>query len=88
MPRGRKTDSELAGMKKKMKVVSRFIAESEKVMAGLRSRLNNPNLKEKDRIEINKAIEKRNKAVIEKILSLDLNQDKIKRLTNKVKNLA
>ncbi len=88
MPRGRKTDSELAGMKKKMKIVSRFIAESEKVMAGLRSRLNNPNLKEKDRIEINKAIEKRNKAVIEKILSLDLNQDKIKRLTNKVKNLA
>jgi RNA polymerase primary sigma factor len=88
MPRGRKTDSELAGMKKKMKTVSRFIAESEKVMAGLRSRLNNPNLKEKDRIEINKAIEKRNKAVIEKILSLDLNQDKIKRLTNKVKNLA
>ncbi len=88
MPRGRKTDSELAGMKKKMKTVSRFIAESEKVMASLRSRLNNSNLKEKDRIEINKAIEKRNKAVIEKILSLDLNQDKIKRLTNKVKNLA
>ncbi len=88
MPRGRKTDSELAGMKKKMKTVSRFIAESEKVMANLRSRLNNPNLKEKDRIEINKAIEKRNKIVIEKILSLDLNQEKIKRLTNKVKNLA
>ncbi len=88
MPRGRKTDSELAGMKKRMKMVSKFIAESEKVMAGLRARLLDPKIKEKNRIDITKSIEKRNKAVIEKILSLDLNQDKIKRLTNKVKNLA
>lgn len=88
MPRGRKTASELSGMKKRMKMVSRYIAESEKEVAKLNARLKNPKIKEKDRIDITKAIEKRNKGVIEKILSLDLNQDKIKRLTNKVKNLA
>jgi RNA polymerase primary sigma factor len=88
MPRGRKTTAELSGMRRKMKSVADFIAKSEKVMEGLRKKLKNENLKPQARIKLTKAIEKRNKQVIAKIVSLNLNQDKIKRLTNKIKNLA
>ena len=57
-------------------------------MEALRSKLKDPKLTEAKRIKLTKAIEKRNKQVIAKIVSLNLNQDKIKRLTNKIKNLA
>jgi RNA polymerase primary sigma factor len=88
MPRGRKTTAELSGMRRKMKSVADFIAKSEKFMDALRKKLKNENLKPQARIKITKAIEKRNKQVIARIVSLNLNQDKIKRLTNKIKNLA
>jgi RNA polymerase primary sigma factor len=88
MPRGRKTASELSGMRRKMKSVADFIAKSEKIMEKLRSKLKNPKLSPQQRIKITKAVEKQNKQVIAKIISLNLNQEKIKRLTNKVKNLA
>jgi RNA polymerase primary sigma factor len=88
MPRGRKTASELSGMRRKMKTVADFIEKSEKVMDGLRKKLKDPKLKPMVRIKIQKAIEQRNKQVIAKIVSLNLNQDKVKRLTNKIKNLA
>ena len=88
MPRGRKTTAELSGMRRKMKSVADFIAKSEKVMDGLRKKLKDPKLKPMLRIKFQKAIEQRNKQVIAKIVSLNLNQDKVKRLTNKIKNLA
>ena len=88
MPRGRKTASELSGMRRRMKSVADFIEKSEKVMNGLREKLKNPRLKPLARIKLTKAVEVRNKLVIAKIVSLNLNQDKIKRLTNKIKNLA
>jgi RNA polymerase primary sigma factor len=88
MPRGRKTASELSGMRRRMKSVADFIEKSEKVMNGLREKLKNPRLKPLARIKLTKAVEARNKLVIAKIVSLNLNQDKIKRLTNKIKNLA
>ncbi|MBI5630086.1 MAG: sigma-70 family RNA polymerase sigma factor [Elusimicrobia bacterium] len=88
MPRGRKTASELSGMRRRMKAVAQFIAKSEKVMDGLRKKLKDSRLSPMARIKLNKAVEKRNKAVISKIVSLNLNQDKIKRLTNKIKNVA
>ena len=88
MPRGRKTTAELSGMRRKMKAVADFIGKSEKVMEVLRKKLNDPKLTPQKRIKLTKAIEKRNKQVIAKIVSLNLNQDKIKRLTNKIKNLA
>ena len=88
MPRGRKTASELSGMRRRMKMVADFIAKSEKIMDGLRKKLKNPHLTPLARMKLTKAIEKRNKQVIAKIVSLNLNQDKIKRLTNKIKNLA
>ena len=88
MPRGRKTASELSGMRRKMKTVADFIAKSEKVVEGLKKKLKDPKLKPMARIKLTKAVEQRNKQVIAKILGLNLNQDKIKRLTNKIKNLA
>ncbi len=88
MPRGRKTASELSGMRRKMRSVAEFIEKSEKVMARLREKLKDPKLKPMTRIKLTKAIERRNRQVIQRIISLNLNQDKIKRLTNKIKNLA
>jgi len=88
MPRGRKTASELSGMRRRMRSVADFIEKSEKVMSGLREKLKNPKLQPLARIKLTKGIEARNKLVIAKIVSLNLNQDKIKRLTNKIKNLA
>ena len=75
-------------MRRKMKSVADFIAKSEKIMDGLRKRLKDPKLRPMMRIKLTKTIEKRNKQVIAKIVSLNLNQDKVKRLTNKIKNLA
>ncbi len=88
MPRGRKTTAELSGMRRKMKTVADFIAKSEKVMESLRKKLKDPKLSPMKRMKLTKQIEKRNKQVIAKIVSLNLNQDKVKRLTNKIKNLA
>jgi RNA polymerase primary sigma factor len=88
MPRGRKTASELAGMRRKMKLVAQYIAQSEKVMDGMREKLKKPALSPAQRLQINKAIEKRHRDVVLKIVGLNLNQDKVKRLTNKIKNLA
>jgi RNA polymerase primary sigma factor len=88
MPRGRKTTAELSGMRRKMKSVASFITKAEKQMAALRAKLDNPKLKPQRRIKLQKKIEAIKKQVIARIVSLNLNQDKIKRLTNKIKNLA
>ncbi len=88
MPRGRKTTAELSGMRRKMKSVASFISKAEKQMAVLRVKLENPKLNPQRRIKLQKKIEAIKKQVIARIVSLNLNQDKIKRLTNKIKNLA
>ena len=89
MPRGRKTASELSGMRRRMKSVADFIEKAEKTMSALRAKLqDSQKLTPLERIKLTKAIEACNKQVIAKIVSLNLNQDKIKRLTNKIKNLA
>jgi RNA polymerase primary sigma factor len=88
MPRGRKTNAELAGMRRKMKSVATFITRAEKQMQVVRVKLENVKLKPQRRIKLQKKIESINKQVIIRIVRLNLNQDKIKRLTNKIKNLA
>ncbi|MEE8424762.1 MAG: sigma-70 family RNA polymerase sigma factor, partial [Elusimicrobiota bacterium] len=88
MPRGRKTNQELSAMRRKMRNVAVFITKSEKKIAKLRLSLKNKNLRPKQRQKIQKKVESLNKAIVNKIIGLNLNQDKIKRLTNKIKNLA
>ncbi|MEK7382911.1 MAG: sigma-70 family RNA polymerase sigma factor, partial [Elusimicrobiota bacterium] len=85
---GRKTTAELSGMRRKMKSVALFITRAEKQMMAVRVKLEKAKLKPQRRIKLQKKIEEINKQVIARIVSLNLNQDKIKRLTNKIKNLA
>jgi len=88
MPRGRKTSQELSGMRRKMKMVARFITISESRILALRAKVANPRLSDKARLKIQRQIEGQNKEIVGKIVGLNLNQDKIKRLTNKIKSLA
>ena len=88
MPRGRKTAFELAGMRRRMKTVAQFIAKSENVIERMKARLDQKGLRPSVRKKITKAIESRTKEIVNRIVGLNLNQDKIKRLTNKIKNLA
>jgi len=88
MPRGRKSVYELSAMRRKMKLVSRFLARSEKAMEAMRRKLRQPGLNHGARKRIQKAFAERHKEVVRKIVGLNLNQEKIKRLTNKIKNLA
>ncbi|HAH07011.1 MAG TPA: hypothetical protein DCM05_10885, partial [Elusimicrobia bacterium] len=88
MPRGRKTSHELSAMRRKMRSVAQYIAKSEKVIERLRARLLSAKLTDKMRQKLHKAVEARNKDIVKRIISLNLNQDKIKRLTNKIKSLA
>jgi len=88
MPRGKKTSRELSAMRRKVRSVAQFIAKSEKAIARLRERLKSPRLKDKMRQNVQKGIGIRNKEIVKRIVSLNLNQDKIKRVTNKIKSLA
>ncbi|MBI4064019.1 MAG: sigma-70 family RNA polymerase sigma factor [Elusimicrobia bacterium] len=87
MPRGRRTDAELSTMRGKIRKTVAFIQKMRLKM-------------EKEQRELNVAVTetKRNslklklyhlkKAIVEKIIDLNLNQEKIKRVTNKIKTLA
>jgi RNA polymerase primary sigma factor len=88
MPRGRRTASGLSGMRRRMKGVAETIDESEQFIGGLRKKLKDPRLSPPARATLQKAIEKRDRLVIAKIVSLDLNEEKIKRLANKINDLA
>ena len=52
------------------------------------TQLSKGKLSEARRRRLEKEVEKRKKEVVSQIISLNLNQDKIKRLTNKIKSLA
>ncbi len=88
MPRGRKSVYELSAMKYKMKRLAKFITSSEKAIMKLNERLKKTGLKPTAKKKIFRAIEFRKKEIVRNIVGLNLNQEKIKRLTNKVKNLA
>ena len=88
MPRGRKTNQELAGMRRKMKTVAQFINKSEKKMADLQKKLNTGTHTDKAARILNKKIHTYRDDIVKKILGLNLNQEKIKRLTNKIKTMA
>ena len=88
MPRGRKSNYELSAMRRKMKNVSRYIAKSIKTLDAMRAKLRASSVKPAMKKRLQAAIDARQKEVVRKIVGLNLNQDKIKRLTNKIKNLA
>lgn len=88
MPRGRKTAQELYRMRRKMKEVVGFINRAEKEMNDAQQKAKDKNLPSKRREHWAKAAQKAKNSIIKHIVSLNLNQEKIKRLTNKIKTLA
>ena len=88
MPRGRKSNQELSAMKRKMKNIAGLITRTEKEIAKLEESARKPSLSNELRKKTEAVIDKKRKDIVKNILNLNLNQEKIKRLTNKIKNLA
>src|SRR5579864_1967654 len=80
MPRGRKSNYELSAMRRKMKNVSRYIAKSIKALEQMRVKLRAPGLRPAAKKRLQATIDSRHKEIVRKIVGLNLNQDKIKRL--------
>ena len=88
MPRGRKSNQELSAMKRKMKNIAQLITRTEKEIFKLEERAKKPSLSNEMRKKLESIVDKKRKDIVKNIINLDLNQEKIKRLTNKIKNLA
>ncbi|PIU19717.1 MAG: hypothetical protein COT18_06000 [Elusimicrobia bacterium CG08_land_8_20_14_0_20_59_10] len=88
MPRGRKSIQELSAMKHKMKNIAHLITRTEKEIHKLEESAKRPSLSNENRKKIASVIDKKRKDIVKNIINLNLNQEKIKRLTNKIKNLA
>jgi RNA polymerase primary sigma factor len=87
MPRGRRTASELSGMRRRVKTVVRSINKSEKKIAKLEERLKGK-MSPARKTKLADQAERERKDIVNRIVGLNLNQDKIKRLINKIKNLG
>ena len=88
MPRGKRTTRELNNMRKKLKEAAQFIGKREQEITKLMKELRTGNLTEKKRNHHIDLVQAKQKEVVARIIKLNLNQNKIKRLTNKIKNLA
>ena len=88
MPRGKRTTRELHNMRKKLKEAAQFIGKREQEITKLMKELREDNLTDKKRNRNIELLEEKQKEVVARIIKLNLNQNKIKRLTNKIKNLA
>ena len=88
MPRGKRTDRELANMRKKLKEATTLIARREKEITNLMLKLKDSKLSDKQANKYTTALQEKQKEVVDRITKLNLNQNKIKRLTNKIKDLA
>lgn len=88
MPRGRKTSQELYRMRKKMKEVVHYINQGEKRFLRAQSKTKDKNLSDKQRDHWRNVAEKEKNLIIKRIIGLNLNQEKIRRLTNKIKSTA
>lgn len=88
MPRGKRTSRELTNMRKKLKEAAAFISKREKVITALLTELRNPKISDKLLSKYTSKLEEKQKEVVDRILKLNLNQNKIKRLINRLKNLA
>ncbi|MCG2726239.1 MAG: sigma-70 family RNA polymerase sigma factor [Elusimicrobia bacterium] len=87
MPRGRKSDYELSTMKKKIGNVVRLINKTEKEIYRLSEKIKKAESNETKR-KLKGQVDIKRKLIVKNIIDLNLNQEKIKRLTNKIKNLA
>lgn len=88
MPRGKRTTRELNNMRKKLKDAAQFIGKREQEITKLMKELRQDDITDKKRNRNIEMLEAKQKEVVASIIKLNLNQNKIKRLTNKIKNLA
>jgi len=88
MPRGRKTNQELSRMRAKMKSVVKFIMGGEQKIARAEERLHKKKMSPAMRAKLQERVDHGRLQIINKIVGLNLNLDKIKRLTNKIKTIA
>ncbi len=88
MPRGRKTEVELSRMRQKVKVVAQAIRKSEKLITTLQAKVDDASLPLKKKAHCQLELDAEKRQIVNRIISLNLNQDKIKRLTNKIKTIA
>ena len=88
MPRGKRTNRELSNMRRKLKLAAAFISKREQEITKLMKELREDKMSEKRRNNAINKLEAKQKEVVACITKLNLNQNKIKRLTNKIKNLA
>lgn len=88
MPRGKRTDRELANMRRKLKEATTLIAKREKEITALMMKLKNGKLSPALENKYTTSLQAKQKEVVDCITKLNLNQNKIKRLTNKIKDLA
>jgi len=88
MPRGKRTTRELNTMRKKLKEAASFISKREKDITELMKKLREPKISDAMLSKYTNELEKKQKEVVERIIKLNLNQNKIKRLTNRIKGLA
>ncbi|HOW28823.1 MAG TPA: sigma-70 family RNA polymerase sigma factor [Elusimicrobiota bacterium] len=87
MPRGRRTAQELSRMRRKVKMVVKSIGKSEKKIINFREQLRrHPTNSRKQKLL--DMIEKEQNNIVSQIIGLNLNQDKIKRLINKIKTVG
>jgi len=87
MPRGRRTASELSGMRRRVKTVVEYIEQAELRIDKLKHKLEQKMAAEKAE-DLKAQIEKERKDIVDRIIGLNLNQEKIKRLVNKIKNIG
>jgi RNA polymerase primary sigma factor len=88
MPRGRKSQAQLRGMGKKIKTAVQKINHIEKSLKPLEAKFKLKSLKQKERDKVAAKITAQRNLLVNLILSLNLNQDKIKRLINRIKTSA
>lgn len=88
MPRGRKTQAQLKGMGIKIKKTVEKINKIEKSIKTYEDKLKKKSLPKKEKEKYEKKVKDLRSEVINLIIDLNLNQDKIKRLINKIKTTA
>lgn len=88
MPRGRKSKAQLERMRYKIKHTVRMINKCEKNISRYEKELHKKNLSIKKQNQLMNDIEKERVNILDKIVKLNLHQNKIKRLINKIKSLA
>jgi RNA polymerase primary sigma factor len=88
MPRGRKSQAQLRGMGVKIKTAVKKINLIEKNINSHEEKLKLKSISQKDRERHLNKVKQLRGEIINLIVSLNLNQDKIKRLINKIKTIA